>query len=80
MEPKPFKSVDDQIAILQDRGMEICDDEFARRPFVKSDTIDCLDIPIPSVLSEQRQRFSPITSSKEPRSKKWSSCTGMIKS
>lgn len=31
MEPKPFKSVDDQIAILQDRGMEICDDEFARR-------------------------------------------------
>ena len=23
MEPKPFKSVDDQIAILQDRGMEI---------------------------------------------------------
>ena len=31
MEPKPFKSVDDQIAILQDRGMEICNDEFARR-------------------------------------------------
>lgn len=31
MEPKPFKSVDDQIAILQDGGMEICDDEFARR-------------------------------------------------
>ena len=31
MEPKPFKSVDDQIAILQDRGMEICDNEFARR-------------------------------------------------
>ena len=31
MEPKPFKSVDDQIAILRDRGMEICDDEFARR-------------------------------------------------
>lgn len=31
MEPKPFKSVDDQIVILQDRGMEICDDEFARR-------------------------------------------------
>ena len=31
MEPKPFKSVDDQIAILQDRGMEIGDDEFARR-------------------------------------------------
>ena len=31
MEPKPFKSVDDQIVILQDRGMEICDEEFARR-------------------------------------------------
>lgn len=30
MEPKPFKSVDDQIAILQDRGMEIHDLEFAR--------------------------------------------------
>lgn len=31
MEPKLFKSVDDQIVILQDRGMEICDEEFARR-------------------------------------------------
>ena len=31
MEPKPFKSVDDQIAILRDRGMEICDDEFGLR-------------------------------------------------
>lgn len=30
MEPKPFKSVDDQISILRERGMEIHDLEFAR--------------------------------------------------
>lgn len=31
MESKPFKSVDDQIVILRERGMEICDHEFACR-------------------------------------------------
>lgn len=30
MEPKPFKSVDDQISILRERGIEIHDLEFAR--------------------------------------------------
>ena len=80
MEPKPFKSVDDQISILRERGMKYMILSLLALSFVKSDTIDCLDIPIPIVLSKQRQRFSPITLSKEPRSKKWSSCTGMIKS
>ena len=80
MESKPFKSVDDQIVILREREWKSVITNLLAEFFVKLDTIDCLDTPIPSVLFKRRRGFAPITSSKEPRSKKWSSCTGMIKS
>ena len=80
MESKPFKSVDDQIVILREREWKSVITNLLAEFFVKLDTIDCLDTPIPIVLFKRRRGFAPITSSKEPQSKKWSSCTGMIKS
>ncbi len=80
MESKPFKSVDDQIVILREREWKSVITNLLAEFFVKLDTIDCLDTPIPIVLFKRRRGFAPITSSKEPRSKKLSSCTGMIKS
>ena len=71
MESKPFKSVDDQIVILREREWKSVITNLLAEFFVKLDTIDCLDTPIPIVLFKRRRGFAPITSSKEPRSKKW---------
>ncbi len=50
MESKPFKSVDDQIVILREREWKSVITNLLAEFFVKLDTIDCLDTPIPIVL------------------------------
>ena len=61
MESKPFKSVDDQIVILREREWKSVITNLLAEFFVKLDTIDCLDTPIPIVLFKRRRGFAPIT-------------------
>ena len=65
MESKPFKSVDDQIVILREREWKSVITNLLAEFFVKLDTIDCLDTPIPIVLFKRRRGFAPITGSSE---------------